>query len=155
MKKVISVIIVLICVLMIGSSFADTKHWVFDGAYDFWKDLNKDFIDICNEHEDQDFVYDGCYYAIDYYLSFDYETDSLKDLEKFIEDIFQEHGIKHVDAHISKVGVVDGYDLLYVEINTVTNLNEIDGTNIDKVMDNDGSQVYCSKWLVAWVNPKY
>ena len=49
MKKVISVIIVLICVLMIGSSFADTKHWVFDGAYDFWKDLNKDFIDICNE----------------------------------------------------------------------------------------------------------
>lgn len=149
MKRVISILMVLIMVCMTSISIADGHNDIFDDVYDFWKDLNKDIIDICNDHymdKDQEFINDGYYYIVGYELGLaePYTYDNLNEYEECIEDIFRTHGVKHVDCHVHQIGRGNTMNVLYLEINTMTKLREIEGCIPNYQFDfDDGSEVYC------------
>lgn len=147
MKKVIGILMVLITVCMIGISIAEGEHYIFDDVYPFWKELYSNIVDICNDYytgDDQEFIHDGYYYMVGYELGLQdgYTYNSYKEYENIIEEVFKEHGIKHVKCNVYQIGKGNTMNVLYMEINTLTKLREVEDC-VGNYMDyDDGSDVY-------------
>ena len=147
MKKVVGIFLTMVMMFVVITANAE-HHYIFDDVYDFWKELHSDVIGIYDNYydgTDQEFVYDGYYYVAGYELGFGEETKGMtyKELEEECEEIFKEHGVKHVKVNIARIGKGNTMNVLFMEINTMTNLREVeDFSDFERLDFDDGSDVY-------------
>ena len=150
MKKVVGIFMMMVLVFVIITANAE-QHYIFDDVYGFWKELHSDIMKIYEDYyigNDQEFIYDGYYYIAGYELGFGEDTKGMtyKELESHIEEVYKEHGVDHTKCSIVQIGKGNTMNVLFVEINTMTNLREIeDYADLERLDFDDGSDVYGSR----------
>lgn len=127
MKKLVTILTILVTILITASAYADITEEVYLENYNYWNGF-ENCMDIWKELEDCKYlVKDGRLYMKGGNVIDECWSHLLIDMEHNMEAYLTDMGAKYFDVHISEVGrTEDGRRVLWVQLNGLFDLNEIE-----------------------------
>lgn len=135
MKKLFTIIIVMIMgVLLINSAMANNDP-IWNDVYQWWKENNKNeyemFVDT--EYNSQGFVNNGTAYYASYNCALFYdEYKTMSELIKYCRETMEDHECKNADVKIDQIGETkDGKRILRIIMTAETDFTKMPNSGME------------------------